>query len=210
MSTIVAPMFNARLWRPALEKYGAVTHLTVAVYDANLAMVCGPVGATGLHALFSDFEYDPHIFSECARRCLEQADARPAVVVAHAYGPAVVGTSLSLDGVIVGAAVAGYALLDFSQASTIERLAKEAAVPFARLWEIVRKQQPMPERRLAVHGELLQVLGDTMLRESARTREYQDTAAELELAAAVKDEFLAVLSHELRTPLSPIVAWLAS
>jgi signal transduction histidine kinase/ActR/RegA family two-component response regulator len=164
-------LFDVEVWRPALETYGAVTHLTVALYDVEARTVCDPVPSTPLFALFQEHGYDPGVVAECANRCLAQTDDRPPILVAPSYGLAVVGTSLVLEGRIVGAAVAGYALVEFCQSATIERLAR------------------------------------TLLRENHRTRQYEDAATELTAAAAVKDEFLAVLSHELRTPLTPILGW---
>ena len=195
-----AGLFDIAVWTPALQTYGAVTHLSVEVFDADNALAVGPAPSTPLVDVFERHGYDHEPFTDCARQCLAQTPGSRTVVVASSAGMAVIGTPLVLEGAIVGAAVAGYALLDFPQTLLIERLARQGNVPVRELWAVARQQQPTTARRLVLYGELLQVLCDTILRENLRTRQFES-------ATAARDEFLAVLSHELRTPLTPILGW---
>lgn len=181
-------LFSSDLWLRALDRYASDTHLSVKLFDADERVVLGPVHPTPLFQLFEEKGYDPGIFSECARRCLAQTNGRPAVMVSEVYGLAVVGTSLVLDGKIVGAAVGGYAFVDFSQLSEVQRLAKEADIKFELLWQVAREQKPVPQQRLMLNGELLQVLGDALLRENHRTRQYEDAVRKLEETARAKDQ----------------------
>jgi PAS domain S-box-containing protein len=185
-------LFSSDLWLRALESYARDTHLSVKLFDADLRIVLGPIHPTPFFQLFEEVGYDPGMFAECARRCLEQTDSRPAVMVSEFYGLAVVGTSLVLDGKVVGAAVAGYAFVDFSQVSEMQRLARDAGIragiQFERLWQIAREQKPVPRQRLMLNGELLQVLGDALLRENLRTRQYEETVLKLQETARAKEE----------------------
>ena len=185
-------LFSSELWERALEKYAAVTHMTVKLFDAELRSFCGPIHPTPLFQLFDESGYDPGIFVECARRCLLQTDNRPTVIVSQVQGLAVIGTSLTLEGRVIGAAIGGYVLADFSQVSEIQRLARQADINFDRLWEVARQQQPVPQNRLIVNGELLQVLGDALLRENYRTRQNAETAA---IVASSDD---AIISKDLK------------
>lgn len=200
-------LFNTDLWKPALEKFAEVTGLSVELFGVAEQRVLATSHPTPLVELFRKYEFEPGLFAECAHRCLQQTGDRPAVIVAEAHGLTVVGTPLVFEGAIVGAAVAGYAFAGFSQVAAVQRWARSAGMPFDSLWGIARRLQPVPQRRMLLHGELLQILGDTLLREHRRTGQYEAAVANLEAAVAAKEEFLAVVSHELRTPLAPILGW---
>jgi signal transduction histidine kinase len=199
--------FNVEAWRPALETYGRVTRLTTILFDATAQIVCGPIPPSALFDALAEAPSDTGLFTDCAQACLRAQDGRATVTVTERSGLAVAGTALVVNDEIVGAAVAGYHLVDFPQVVAIQRLAAEAGVPFPTLWDVVRRDAPVSRTRFVVEGELLRVLGETILRETDRTRQYEVVASELRAAAAAKDEFMAVLSHELRTPLTPILGW---
>jgi len=194
-------LFSSELWERALAKYAAATHVTVQLFDTDLRMVFGPIHPTPLFEIFDRGGYDPGLFAECARQCLEQTTERPAVTVSQIHGLAVVGTSLVLEDKVVGAAVAGYVLVDFSQLSEIQRVAKDAQIEFARLWQVAREQAPVSQQRLTLNGDLLQALGDALLRENSRTREYEHIAAELQEMARAKEQ----VHHELLKTASVLV-----
>lgn len=181
-------LFSSDLWKRALESYAHAAHLTIKLFAADGHVVLGPINPTPLFTLFEERQYDPGIFDTCARLCLEQTADQSAVLTSDVYGLAAVGTSLVLEGKVVGAAVAGYAFVDFSQVSEIQSMARNAGITFEHLWQVAREQKPVPRQRLVLNGELLQVLGDSLLRENFRTRQYEEALLKLKEAVVAKDQ----------------------
>jgi len=80
----------------ALQKYAAVTHLSVRLYDERQRIIAPPTGSNHLMALFSGGR-EPQIASKCVDRCFSE-EARPACVcVENEDGLAVVGAPMTHD-----------------------------------------------------------------------------------------------------------------
>src|SRR5439155_6857557 len=126
-------LFDTEAWTPALEKYARVTQLSVTLHDAGGQVICGPILPASLFELFADAQYDPGLWAKCLQGCLRQREPRAAVITASPLGLGVVGTSLVLNGTIVGAAIAGYHLLEFPQTIAVDRWPREAEMPVARV-----------------------------------------------------------------------------
>ena len=190
-------LFTSDLWTRALDSYARAVHLTIKLFDDEAQAVLGPIHPTPFFQLFEETTgFDPGLFDECARRCIAQTKSRPAVVVSEFFGLTVIGTSLVLDDRTVGAAVAGYAFADFAQLSEVQRLARNSGIGFDRLWRVACEQKPTPKQRLVVNAELLQVLGDALLRENSHTLELRSLSVRLLTAQEEEHRRLARDLHD--------------
>jgi signal transduction histidine kinase/ActR/RegA family two-component response regulator len=208
VAAVDVTVFELERGRAALEKYADVNHLTVQIYGPEGRLVAAAVNRTPLFDLVSR-GHGPGMFAACALRCLSQPGPSPPVVIEEQYGIAVVGTTLVLAGAVVGAAVAGYALTTHLSHREVVRLARDHGLSSDDVWAVTRKELPVPSSWLLLRGELLGILGNTLLSEHYRSRQLEEASVRLAEASETKDRFLAVLSHELRTPLTAILGYAA-
>jgi signal transduction histidine kinase/CheY-like chemotaxis protein len=196
-------LFHRDVWLPALEKYAAVTGLTIRLYDREARLVYGPLNPAPLVALLDGIGYDPGL-AGCVTECLA-ADRDS--VLEQWHGLAMVAAPLALAGATVGCIVVGYVLTRAPDAAAARQMSEASGVELDALWAALEAERPVPERRLTLCGELLRVLGEALLGERDRARQHEELTRRLADAVGAKDRLLAVLSHELRTPLTPILTW---
>jgi hypothetical protein len=189
-----AHVFHTPAGKLALEKYAAVTHLSIRVYDRQRHEIAEHRGDNRLFELFAKAP-DPPIVAKCLERCFAQPDGTACVSIEQEHSLAVVGAPFVLDGEVVCASIAGYALSGHIDQLQLRRLAQNAAVSFDSFWGVVRIEVPVPVHRLQLNGELLKIIGDTVISEHCRAQQLGATLAELESANRSKDEFLATLSQ---------------
>jgi signal transduction histidine kinase/CheY-like chemotaxis protein len=193
--------FQSDRAKAMLEKYGAVTHLTVQVYGVDRRPASTPMHPSPLFEVLTHARRQPGILVDCLRQCLHQPEG---VVVKEQHGLGIVGTALNLGGQTVAVAVAGYVLTAHLDQLGIARLARDSGLPFDDVWAIARKEVPVPRARLALYGELLRLVGETILGESDRARQLELNQAHLlqverlralgEMAAGVAHDFNNVLA----------------
>jgi signal transduction histidine kinase len=193
--------FQSDRAKAMLEKYGAVTGLTVQVYGVDGRPASGPMHPSPLFDMFLLARRQPGILVDCLQQCLHQPAG---VVVEEQHGLGIVGTPLNLGGQTVAVAIAGYALTAHLDQLGMARLARDSGLRFDDVWAIARKEAPVPRARLALYGELLRLVGETILGESDRARQLELNQAHLlqverlralgEMAAGVAHDFNNVLA----------------
>jgi len=198
---LLRSVIQMEAWRVALEKFGATTGMTVAVYEAPEHLILGPIHPTELFEAVNRDQDGPPMFMECVRQCLS-SDTPSTIIDRDGFG--VLGIRLSLAGEHIGAVVAGFGLTAFAEEAVVWRFTQRHRLSLSSIWHTARRQAPLTTRRLEVYAELLGTLTETLLNENVRSRQHQEAATRLAEAARVKDEFLAMLAHELRNPLTPI------
>ena len=198
-------LFRSERGRTALEKFCAVTHLTVRVYGSDHNPLSEPIHPTPLFGLFAGGGDRPAAFIERLRP--PPGENRAAILVEES-GLATVQTAFHVEGDVVCSAVAGPAVVAHLTERDAQQIARSSGLPFAAVWLAARKELPIPRERLKLYGELLQVVGETLLSDDFRSRRLEEALARLETSDQAKDLFLATLSHELRTPLTAIAGWM--
>ena len=78
MPGVERTLFESDVWTPALDKFAGVTHLTIALYDAEGHCVCGPVHPTPLSELLAQSPFGPRLFADSLERCFRRAPSRTA------------------------------------------------------------------------------------------------------------------------------------
>jgi signal transduction histidine kinase/CheY-like chemotaxis protein len=189
----------------AFEKYSAVTRLSVRIYGRDKSLI-RTLGHNRLNELFG-IRYEPRILIECVRRCFSPAEQTSKICGDHEHGIGVVAAPLMYAGEVVYVAVGAYALTSHLDQLQVRRLSKESGVSVEDLWVVIGNEVPLTRDRLDLNGQLLRILGETLLSEDNRGRELHEALARVESVNRAKDEFLAMLSHELRGPLTSILGW---
>jgi signal transduction histidine kinase/CheY-like chemotaxis protein len=205
MAAFDVTLFQTERPRVALEKYAAITHLAVRVYDRDERVITSATDSNPLFELLAKDRH-PYLLGDCVKRCFTEPDS-VTIVVEHDYRIAVVGVPMIYEGEVFCAAIAAYALVGHLDQRQAKLLALNNGLDFHSVWGVVRRSLPISQHRLPLYGELLRIIGETFVSEHQHSCRLEETLARLEVADRSKDEFLAILSHELRGPLHAIVGW---
>ena len=148
---LLRSIIQMEAWRVALEKFGATTGMTVAVYEAPEHLILGPIHPTELFEAVNRDQDVPPMFMECVRQCLS-SDTPSTIIDRDGFG--VLGIRLSLAGEHIGAVVAGFGLTAFAEEAVVWRFTQRHRLSLSSIWHTARRQAPLTTRRLEVNQRM--------------------------------------------------------
>lgn len=188
-------------WRTPLRQFTEATGLVTSAYDTAGVRHVGPLTGSRLASLLA--ERSTLWAADGPGTALERvlvettcADGKPAAAQ-FGDGFRVHTQPLLRRGAVYGVLCFGWRFADFSSPLACERIASRIGLPGHLLWNEVRLDAPVSERRMETYAALLATLSITLDRQ-------RETIDDLTRVHRTRDLFLATVSHEMRTPLSAL------
>lgn len=186
-------------WETPLKQFTEATGLVTSAYDTDGTRRIGPQTASRLSAMLAA----SRLWAEdgpgtALERFLVRAVCADGKAASDQFGGLrVCALPLLLRGEVYGVLVFGWRFADFSSPLECERIAREIGVPGHLLWNEVRLDAPVSEKRMETYSALLGTLSRTLDRQ-------RETIDDLTRVNRTRELFLAMVSHEMRTPLSAL------
>lgn len=188
-------------WHTPLLQFADATGLVTSAYDTEGVRHIGPLTSSRMSTFLK--ERSTLWAEDGPGTALERALVRNTCVQGQAASAQfdnsfrVRSQPLMLRGDVYGVLVFGWRFADFSSPLACERIAKQIGVPGHLLWNEVRLDAPVSDRRMATYAALLGTLSGTLDRQ-------RETIDDLTRVNRTRELFLATVSHEMRTPLAAL------
>lgn len=188
-------------WHTPLRQFTDATGLVSSAWDAGGVRRIGPMVGSRLATLLAErsslwAEDGPGTALERSLVETVTAQGSPASAM-FGEGMRVCAQPLLLRGEVYGVLSFGWRFADFSSPLACERIARRIGLPGHLLWNEVRLDAPLSDKRMGTYAALLGTLSSTLDRQ-------RETIDDLTRVNRTRELFLATVSHEMRTPLSAL------